>query len=206
MRIAIALAASALLVSACATGRTAAEESAAALPATEPPQRVESQLDPADIKRVEPPTSEAPVAPTEVTVAGLGGIPVDQVGVTEDGQAEIPEDIQRVGWYQYGPGVGSTQGSVVLMGHRDGTGARGALYNLGSVGVGETITLTGAGQPTTYRVVSNESISKQVVPLADLFQRTGDPRLVIISCGGEYVADQGGYLDNVVLTAVPVAG
>ena len=98
----------------------------------------------------------------------------------------------------------STAGSVVLMGHRDGAGARGALYDLGSVAVGETITLSGGGRDVAYQVVNNNSISKQVVPLADLFQRSGDPRLVIISCGGEYVADQGGYLDNVVLTAVPI--
>ncbi len=40
--------------------------------------------------------------------------------------------------------------------------------------------------------------------MAELFARSGPARLTVITCGGPYLADQGGYQDNVVVTAVPV--
>ena len=37
----------------------------------------------------------------------------------------------------------------------------------------------------------------------ELFARTGPERLWIITCGGEYLPDEGGYQQNLVVTAVP---
>ena len=49
------------------------------------------------------------------------------VGVDDNGQLDIPEDVQTVGWYRFGPAPGATQGSAVLTGHvddyRQGAGA-----------------------------------------------------------------------------------
>jgi hypothetical protein len=174
-----------------------------AVPTAPSPSPPRNSPDPAAI-RVLPQPVDAP-DPVRVEVPGLGGIEVLPVGVATDGQAEIPADVSRVGWYKFGSAPGEGDGSVVLMGHRDGVGAKGALYDLPNVAVGSTIVVQdAAGVPHSYRVERNESISKQVVPLADLFQRDGPPRLILLSCGGEYIKDQGGYLDNVVLTAVPV--
>jgi hypothetical protein len=36
-----------------------------------------------------------------------------------------------------------------------------------------------------------------------VFARTGAPRLRLITCGGEYDVDAGGYQQNLVVTAVP---
>lgn len=162
-----------------------------------------SSPDPAAIRVVPQPVDGAD--PVRADIPGLGSIEVQSVGVTADGQAEVPQDVSRVGWYEFGSAPGDGDGSVVLMGHRDGVGVKGALFDLPTVAVGSTIVVAdAAGVPHTYRVERNESISKQVVPLADLFERSGPPRLIVISCGGAYIKEQGGYLDNVVLTAVPV--
>lgn len=68
--------------------------------------------------------------------------------------------------------------------------------------VGAVIAVSDAsGVAYRYQVRANESIPKQVLPLADLFVRDGPPRLILISCGGPYDKRQGGYLDNVVVTA-----
>jgi sortase (surface protein transpeptidase) len=158
--------------------------------------------DPAAIRKVPQPVDAAP--PVQAEVPGIGGIPILPVGVTADGQAEIPEDISRVGWYQYGSAPGDGEGSVVLMGHRDSRGGKGVLFTLPVVEVGTQIVVTDAeGVRHPYRVVSNESISKTVVPLGDLFARQGPPRLLLVSCGGPYDRDRGGYLENVIVTAVP---
>lgn len=177
------------------TPPTSAPSSAAGTGGTSP--------DPAAIRKVPQPVDAA--APIRAEVPGIGGVPIDPVGVSGDGQAEIPEDISRVGWYQYGSAPGDGEGSVVLMGHRDSRGGQGVLFTLPVVQVGAQIVVTDAeGVRHPYRVVSNESIAKTVVPLADLFAREGPPRLLLISCGGPYDRDRGGYLENVIVTAVPV--
>jgi hypothetical protein len=53
-------------------------------------------------------------------------------------------------------------------------------------------------------VVSRESILKKRLPYEELFAVDGPPRLTLISCGGYYDKDNGGYQDNVVVTAVPM--
>jgi hypothetical protein len=53
-------------------------------------------------------------------------------------------------------------------------------------------------------VVSRELIEKQVLPLASLFQRAGPPRLVLVTCGGEFIPELRSYRDNVVVVSEPV--
>ena len=36
-----------------------------------------------------------------------------------------------------------------------------------------------------------------------LFARTGPGRLQIVTCGGSYLPDKGGYQENIVVTAAP---
>jgi hypothetical protein len=159
-----------------------------------------------ELPQVRPERSVPPVA---VTIPALGATArVVPTGVLPDGAAEIPEDVDLIGWYRFGSGPTSTAGSTVLIGHRDGRGqGRGVLYDLASVTPGDRVlvTVTG-GQRVAYRVVSREVFDKEVVPLAELFSRTGPVRLTLITCGGAYVPEQGGYQSNVVVTAVPVGG
>ena len=55
----------------------------------------------------------------------------------------------------------------------------------------------------TFEVRSVRVISKRALPLNEIFDRDGPPRLRIVSCGGAYLPAQGGYQDNIVVTAVP---
>lgn len=129
-------------------------------------------------------------------------------GVDEAGQAEVPEDVAQVGWYRFGSAPADAQGSVVLVGHRDGrVEGAGVFYDLGSLDVDDLITVTDAeGEVWEYAVVSREAIKRDVLPTDELFVRTGDPHLVLISCGGVYDRSRGGYQDNIVVTARPIAG
>ena len=43
-----------------------------------------------------------------------------------------------------------------------------------------------------------------LLPTDDLFAVDGPARLTIITCGGVYERDNGGYQANVIITAVPV--
>jgi sortase (surface protein transpeptidase) len=156
------------------------------------------------------PTVEQPVlvaAPTRVSIPALDvDTKVFPVGLDPNDAIEIPEDIRFVGWYEYGVPPGVDRGSAVLVAHRDGREqGRGVFYYLGTLEPGDKVFVkTSAGEELPYKVVSRESIRKRSLPYEELFAVDGDPRLTLISCGGVYDPNNGGYQDNVVVTAVPM--
>lgn len=128
------------------------------------------------------------------------------VGLEADGAIEIPDDVDLVGWYELGVPPGADRGSAVLVAHRDGRGqGRGVFYELGSMDVGDRVRVRDdSGDLLAFEVVARESLRKKGLPYDELFTAYGPPRLTLISCGGEYDADRGGYQDNIIVTAVPV--
>lgn len=149
----------------------------------------------------------APVpAPTRLRIPAIGvDAPVGPVGLNDQGQMAIPQQVQDIGWYEYGPAPGATQGSAVLSGHVDSAEqGLGAFSRLGELTAGDVITVTdAAGRQLPYRVVGKEAFDKKTVPLADLFSRSGAARLTLITCGGAFDSAAKHYLDNIVVTAVP---
>jgi sortase (surface protein transpeptidase) len=152
---------------------------------------------------------ERGAAPVAVQIArGDVSATIIETGVDDIGQAEVPEDVAQVGWYRFGNTPADAQGSVVLVGHRDGrVEGAGVFYDLGSLTVDDVIAVTDAdGKVWEYAVVSREAIKRDALPTDELFVRTGDPQLVLISCGGVYDRGSGGYRDNIVVTARPIVG
>ncbi|RBY87525.1 class F sortase [Blastococcus sp. TF02A-26] len=151
------------------------------------------------------PPAAAPV-PVRLSLPSLGvDAPVDAVGVAEDGQMALPEDVSRVGWYRFGPPPGEV-GSAVVAGHvDDAEQGLGALAALREAEPGDEVLVTdSAGAVTRWRVVGRELITKQELPLAELFARDGAPRLVLVTCGGPFLPEYRSYRDNVVVVAEPV--
>jgi hypothetical protein len=153
-----------------------------------------------------PATAEQRFAPVRLVVPALGvDTTVDPVGVEPDGQMTIPAEVDRVGWYRFGPAPGAA-GSAVIAGHVDdreqGLGAMAPLREA-EVG-GEVVVTDAAGTVQRWQVVSREIIQKQVLPLDRLFARDGPPRLTLITCGGPFLPEFGSYRDNVVVVAQPL--
>jgi hypothetical protein len=149
-----------------------------------------------------------PMIPTEISIATLGvQAPIDQVGVYDDGSVEIPEDITRVGWYRFGAGPRQGAGSTVIVGHRDGFDeGPGAFYSVSALEPGDVVELQlEDGNARTYEVVSREAIDRTLLPSDDVFDEDGPERLTLISCIGYFDRDNGGYQQNVVVTAIPAA-
>jgi hypothetical protein len=160
---------------------------------------------PAVTARPAAPSAVAPgVPPVRLQLAGVDA-PLDPVGVDPAGAMALPEDVDRVGWYRFGPAPGADEGTAVLAGHVDDADqGLGALAPLRGVEAGAEVQVTDAsGAVTRWRVVSRELIEKRAVPLAALFQRTGPPRLVLLTCGGEFLPELRSYADNVVVVAEP---
>jgi hypothetical protein len=153
-----------------------------------------------------PPVSTA-VPPVRLQLPGAGvDAPLDPVGVEPDGAMSLPADVDRVGWYRFGPVPGAAEGTAVLAGHvDDAEQGLGALSALRTVEPGAEVLVTDAdGGVTRWRVVSREVIEKQAVPLDTLFQRSGPPRLVLLTCGGEFMPELRSYRDTVVVVTEPV--
>jgi hypothetical protein len=155
------------------------------------------------------PTPEpAPVTlPVALGIPALGvTAPLDAVGLEPDGAMEIPHDIRRVGWYELGVMPGEPTGTAVLSGHVDSRQqGRGALWDLKAMDVGDEITVEHEdGRASTWRVEARTSYVKEQLPIADIFTRFGDPRLVLITCGGQFDSSARRYTHNIVVYAVPV--
>jgi hypothetical protein len=157
------------------------------------------------------PAAEAPVAPlpgppSRLQLPTLGiDSPVIPIGVTGSGELEIPEDVDDIGWYRYGPVPGESAGSAVLSGHVDSASqGAGPFARLGELAEGDIVTVVDdTGAAHDFTVLSREEWSKSEVPLDRIFDRSGSPRLVLITCGGDFDADAGHYEDNIAITAVP---
>jgi hypothetical protein len=180
------------------TGAPPSRGSSGALPS---PESVPVQ----DATRIEPLAEVEPPRRVSIPSADVS-MPIVATGVLDDGQMELPDDPARIGWYRFGPAPGDPRGSVVLGGHVDSVRyGVGPLARLASVEVGARIAVTAAdGTTQRYRVTSIERISKAALPTDRLFDPDTAPRLVVITCGGRYLPEAGGYEDNIVLIAKPV--
>ena len=150
------------------------------------------------------PTTQPAPRPVSVAIPAIGyAARVRPVGVDSAGLMALPDDPARLGWYRYGA-TPIEPGSTVLAGHLDSVELGvGPLVRLREVVPGDRIdVVTSDRRTTTYVVSSVDRYDRSALP-AGLFAREGARGLRMITCGGEYDADAGGYQLNLVVTGVP---
>jgi sortase (surface protein transpeptidase) len=178
-------------------------------PAPKPSQQTTPKPAPKPAAKPTPPAAPPVKAPVSVEIPSLGvQAPVIPMGVDSEGVMEIPEDVSDVGWYRFGPAPGAPAGSAVLTGHVDdykqGVGVFGRI---GDMNPGDIVKVTDEGGVTReFTVVAREEWPKAEVPLDRLFDRGGESRLVLITCGGSFNESTLGYDDNIAITAIPTKG
>ncbi len=133
----------------------------------------------------------APVIPEVVTAGALG----------------IPPSLTTVGWWSGGAGIGASSGTTVLAAHVDGriggVPTMGSLFWLKTVSLGATVVVTTSTGTANFRVVARQLINKPALPFSEIFTDSGEPRLVLITCGGAFNSTTDQYASNVVVWAVP---
>jgi sortase (surface protein transpeptidase) len=147
----------------------------------------------------------AAVVPERLRVPGIDlAAPIVAVGVEPTGDMEVPADVWDVGWYEHGP-VPGEPGTAVLGAHVDSREqGRGAFFDLRRLPVGAHIIVTDSGgHDRRFEVVARRAYDKAQLPVEDVFSRTGAPRLVLITCGGDFDGDARAYRENIVVYAVP---
>lgn len=159
---------------------------------------------PVEPEEVEP--AETVTAPTRLAIPGISiDAAVVDVGLEDDGAMEIPEDVSTVGWYELGVMPGET-GTAVVAGHVDSsTQGRGAFFDLRNLEVDDVVTVDHEdGSTSEWRVTARTIYPKDELPIADIFTRFGDTRLVLITCGGAFDNTTRHYEDNVVVYTEPI--
>jgi hypothetical protein len=210
-RVAVLVAATLLAVIGCGSGPTTARTPDTAVP-TGIPTTVRTPDAPVPTgvpttvrtRDASVPTAVPLPVPVRVVAPTVGiDIAVRAVDIAADGQMELPPNPAVIGWYRFGPGPTDGQGAVVLGGHLDSKEyGVGPLVRLRKLRTGQLIRISSYdGRTTTYRVDDVREISKSRLALDDLFDRTGAPRLRIVTCGGRYEPDNGGYQQNLVVSA-----
>jgi hypothetical protein len=140
-----------------------------------------------------------------ISELGIKAAIVPEVIDIEKGALGMPANIRRLGWWRDGMAPMAQSGSILIAGHYDfATAGQGAFYSLPHARRGERIQIaTADGSVHTYRVVTVESYPKSALPLT-VFDRRGPPRLMLVTCGGRFDSTTKHFLDNIVVTAVPV--
>jgi LPXTG-site transpeptidase (sortase) family protein len=126
--------------------------------------------------------------------------------VTVDGELQVPTNVDHVGWWDGSASAGDPFGSTVIAGHVDSAeGGIGFFAKLLRVRVGSKVTLQGDGHRLSYRVTKIQRVAKEALASdSSAFDQSGDHRLVLITCTGNYHPDRGGYDRNLVVFARPL--
>jgi hypothetical protein len=149
----------------------------------------------------------APSAPTRLEVPALGiDVSVQPVGLDGQGRMGLFDDPAIAAWYRWGPAPASAAGSTFIATHVDSL-----VYDvlpfarLRDAAPGtEVIVTDAAGIRHAYAVQSLQVTEKADVDWDAAFDRSGAPRLTLVTCGGEFDYENRRYLSNLVVTATPV--
>lgn len=69
---------------------------------------------------------------------------------------------------------------------------------------GDRITLTAESSTLAYSVTAVDTSLKARLPYERIFGQSSAPRVVLVTCGGEYDRAGGGWDSNVIITFEPV--
>ena len=159
-----------------------------------------------DAMTVIPAPAPVDVAPVSLSISDIDvtGVPVRPVGVTPEGELEIP-GATEAGWYRLGAAPGQA-GATVVAAHISWQGSTGPFLRLAELEPGAFVDLALAdGATRRYQVVARAQYGKLALPKEEIWRTTGPETLVLITCGGAFNREIRRYADNIVVTAVPVA-
>jgi sortase (surface protein transpeptidase) len=122
------------------------------------------------------------------------------VGLRVDRTMEVPR-VDLAGWYALGPRPGEA-GPAVIVGHVDSRDGPAVFFRLGELRRGDRIVVgRQGGGASSFAVERVERVSKEALPIRRIWNRTTEPALRLITCGGSFDRSTGHYRDNVIVCA-----
>ncbi len=123
------------------------------------------------------------------------------MGLTANGQLQVPTNFARVGWWSGGPKPGEV-GPAVLEGHVDSTKGAAVFYALRLLKHGDEIQVVRKDRSALVFVVDRlASYPKSNFPTLEVYGPTDTPTLRLITCTGSFDRSRHSYRDNLVVYA-----
>jgi sortase (surface protein transpeptidase) len=131
--------------------------------------------------------------------------PIIPAAVDSAGALTVPANVYQAAWFQAGNAPGQP-GTAIVAAHVDFQGVLGLFNGLHTLPKGAAIYVTDAsGHVRVFHVTSGTLAPKSdpstVGSLAAAAARPGQPRLALITCGGDLNVAKHSYYDNFVLLA-----
>lgn len=112
--------------------------------------------------------------------------PVEQVGLTKDGNMDVPQKWEDTGWYSGGPRPGSA-GNAVIAGHLDSETAEAVFWHLKKLKPGDMVQVKDdKNQTWNFRVTETKVYKDNAAPLDRIFGPTTNKNLNLVTCGGTW--------------------
>jgi sortase (surface protein transpeptidase) len=140
-------------------------------------------------------------APVHISIPGIQvTADITKLGLNKDGTVEVPEDPDDAGWYRNGPMPGEP-GSAVILGHVDSKVGPAVFYRLKDLDPGDQIAVgLDSGSVAHFEVTQVAHYAIEDFPRHKVYAGTPDrPALNLVTCGGKYDREAGGYQSNVVV-------
>jgi LPXTG-site transpeptidase (sortase) family protein len=112
---------------------------------------------------------------------------VEQVGITAEGNMDVPKNIWNTAWLRDGGYRPGQAGNAVIAGHLDAPGTAAVFWDLDKLKLGDKLYITdAAGKELTFQVVDRQFYPYNNAPLVKIFGPSTEPRLNLITCGGVF--------------------
>lgn len=152
--------------------------------------------------------SGAPVRVARPVRVQIPAVDVDAklqpIGLLDTGAMEVP-DFGLAGWYRLGPRPGES-GPAVIVAHVDSYEGPDVFFRLRELAPGDEIKVRHRdGTSTRFIVQSREQQLKQQLPVERIWNKTREPVLRLVTCGGEFDKVERHYRSNVIVYAAQVA-
>jgi Sortase domain len=142
--------------------------------------------------------------PTLLTIPSLDvRATVVEVLNADDGSIATPDGdpVRTTGWYARGATPGEA-GTAVIVGHVDTADEPAVFARLSEARKGTVVDVARQDSGTVRFVVNAvRAYPKTAFPAGEVFANGDRPRLVLVTCGGEWLGGDIGYAENVIAFA-----
>ncbi|MFG6476434.1 class F sortase [Microbacterium sp. P06] len=148
------------------------------------------------------PSAEAGLPPGGIRIPAIDlDEPLIDLGITADGDMEVPADFDEVGWFTGGGRPGG-RGPTVIAAHVDSPTGPAVFLRLDQLVPGDEVQVTDtAGTVFTYVVTEVADYPKSAFPTSRVFGAVATDELRLITCGGVFDRTASSYVDNRVVYA-----
>ena len=125
-------------------------------------------------------------------------VTLDHLGLTSNGELDVPKDFLKAGWYKLGPRPGDI-GSAVIDGHIGSRKIVGVFDNLHKLTIGDIVSVE-TDQGTTLDFVIKETRTYDPdAHVPEIFNKTDGRLLNIITCYGTWDRSERTFTERLVI-------